>query len=195
MGSSEDVEKSDSKILDKSQAESDILEEKQESKELEKSESMEVDTNSEEDLKNEVTKTTSNESENKEPEKKDFEMPTKEPPKADISFDLSKIPVDLIEKRRAEEEKRKSAELKSKPVANLELVNASDSDSDNEDSEIKNDKKEEIKEEIKDDLNYNEALENLTKIQQESKKINDDELVSAKTSGGALKRPASTEND
>merc|ERR1712109_394741 len=75
--------------------------------------------------------------ETKEPEKKDFEMPTKEPPKSDISFDLSKIPVDLIEKRRAEEEKRKSAELKSKPVANLELVNASDSDSDNEDSETK----------------------------------------------------------
>merc|ERR1711874_513383 len=54
------------------------------------------------------------------------------------------------------------------------------------------DKKEKIKE---DDLDYNEALENLTKIQQESKKINDDELVSAKIAGGALKRPASIQDD
>merc|ERR1711899_285566 len=163
---------------------------------------MEVDT--EEDLKNEskeVTKTTSSESENKESEKKDFEKQDETPPKPDISFDLNKIPVDLIERRRAEEEKRKSAEMKSKPVANLELVNASDSDSETEDSDPRtrhnsgSDKKEEVKEEVKDDLDYNEALENLTKIQQESKKINDDELVSAKTSGGALKRPASTEND
>ena len=132
------------------------------------------------------------ESKTKEPleEKADSEQPTKKAPapKADISFDLSKIPVDLIEKRRAEDEKRKSAEMKSKPVANLELVNASDSDSDNEDSDTVKTKHnsgsvDNKEEPVKDDLNYNEALENLTKIQQESKKINDDESISPKKTG------------
>ena len=84
-----------------------------------------------------------------------------------------------------------------KPEANLELCDDdSDSDDETEDpktpksvaSDDKNDEKneeEESKEEAsKGDLNYNEALENLTKIQQESKKINDEELMATKVASG-----------
>jgi len=147
-------------------------------------------------------------------EKKESETKAKSNDGFGISFDLTKIPQHLIERRKAEEEKRKSDELKKsdfekKPEANLELCeDDSDSDEETEDpktpksvaSDGKNDEKneeEEPKEEApKDDLNYNEALENLTKIQQESKKINDEELMSSKVaSGGALKRPASAEKE
>ena len=48
----------------------------------------------------------------------------------------------------------------------------------------KNEEEESKEEAPKDDLNYNEALENLTKIQQESKKINDEELMSTKVASG-----------
>ena len=130
-------------------------------------------------------------------EKKESESKPKSNDSFGISFDLTKIPQHLIERRKAEEEKRKSDELK-KPEANLELCDDdSDSDDETEDpktpksvaSDDKNDEKneeEESKEEAPkdDDLNYNEALENLTKIQQESKKINDEELMATKVASG-----------
>merc|ERR1711956_114417 len=116
-------------------------------------------------------------------EKKESETKAKSNDSFGISFDLTKIPQHLIERRKAEEEKRKSDELKKsdfekKPEANLELCeDDSDSDEETEDpktpksvaSDGKNEEEEPKEEAPKDDLNYNEALENLTKIQQESK--------------------------
>ena len=113
-------------------------------------------------------------------------------PEKDKDFE---IPADLLERRRLEQAKKES-DVK-KPEAILELVAADDTDSETEDSDNKNsisksnsdapnEQDDSKKDDPKDDTDYNEALENLTKIQAESKKINDDELLSVKVASGNI---------
>ena len=73
-------------------------------------------------------------------------------------------------------------------------MNASD-DSETEDEDSADDQPDKLEsdnddteEALKDEMDYNEAVEKLTKIQQESKNINDTEMITEKRE--SLKRPA-----
>jgi len=125
----------------------------------------------------EDTRITFGESKNGNSEMKEEKALVKVPPKSDIKIGSNKLSPGSTKSCIVKEKE-------SKPVAVLELVNLSDTDSESET---------EATPKSISDLDYNDALNNHIQTKEQLNKINEDKLISAKTVA-SLKRPSSPDD-